>query len=258
MTAPASGGPSPLKIAGIALIGAGAVAGIVGLSGLANGGESSQAAPPPASADPNPGGENGAPPPGGEAPPAPGADGAAPAPGQEGAASAAPGAPGAPGSPDTPGAPGTPGSPGADASPFTPGAPGTPGSPGYEGVGPAVPAPPQAAGPGGSQGAAAGEGSADTAARPAVRIYNNSTIRGLAEKAAGRFRTSGWDVSQVQNYAEGVIPTSTVYYREGTPEKAAAEEVGKKFGMRVEPRFEGIQDATPGMIVIVTQDFSAA
>ncbi|MCO7195947.1 LytR C-terminal domain-containing protein, partial [Pseudonocardia sp. McavD-2-B] len=112
------------------------------------------------------------------------------------------------------------------------------------------------AGQGGS-GSAAGEGSA-VAARPVVRIYNNSTIRGLAEKAAGEFRTNGWTVSQVQNYSQGVIPTTTVYYRQGTDEKAAAEEIAKKFGIRSEPRFDGIQDATPGVIVIVTRDFSAA
>lgn len=231
MTAPASGGQSPLKIAGIALIGVGVVAAVVGLIGLTGGGEDggNQAAPPSASAEPAP---------------AP-----APAPGDGTGDGTAPGTGGTP-------APGTPG----ETSPFTPGAPGTPGSPGYDGAGPAVAAPP-AAGSGstgqGGSGSAAGEGSA-VAARPVVRIYNNSTIRGLAEKAAGEFRTNGWTVSQVQNYSQGVIPTTTVYYRQGTDEKAAAEEIAKKFGIRSEPRFDGIQDATPGVIVIVTRDFSAA
>lgn len=219
MTAPASGGQSPLKIAGIALVGVGVVAAVVGLIGLTGGGEDggNQAAPPSASAEPAP----------------------APAP-EDGTGDDA-----TPGTGATP-APGTPG----ETSPFTPGAPGTPGSPGYEGAGPG------SAGQGGS-GSAAGEGSA-VAARPVVRIYNNSTIRGLAEKAAGEFRTNGWTVSQVQNYSQGVIPTTTVYYRQGTAEKAAAEEIAKKFGIRSEPRFDGIQDATPGVIVIVTRDFSAA
>ncbi|ANY10051.1 hypothetical protein AFB00_13615 [Pseudonocardia sp. HH130630-07] len=211
-----------MKIAGIALIGVGVVAGVVGLFGLGGGGEQDpQAAPPPASAEPVPGSE--------EPAPAPPPSSESPAP-----------------DPD---------------SPLTPGAPGTPGSPGYEGPGPAVAPPPPAPVPGGGEasagGSAAGEGSA-TAARPAVRIYNNSTIRGLAEKAAGQFRTNGWDVAEVQNYSTGVIPTSTVYYREGSGERAAADEIAKKFGMRVEPRFDGIQDATPGVIVIVTRDFSAA
>ncbi|MYW74837.1 LytR family transcriptional regulator, partial [Pseudonocardia sp. SID8383] len=56
MTAPASGGQSPLKIAGIALIGVGVVAAVVGLIGLTGGGEDggNQAAPPSASAEPAP------------------------------------------------------------------------------------------------------------------------------------------------------------------------------------------------------------
>ncbi|MEU6699303.1 LytR C-terminal domain-containing protein [Pseudonocardia sp. NPDC046786] len=229
MTAPASGGTSPLKIAGIALIGVGVLAGVVGLSGLGGGDESPQAAPPPATADPAPGGDGAA--------PAPGEDGA------DGADGAAPGGEGADG-----GAPGT--------SPFTPGAPGTPGSPGFDGTGAdGAPPPPAAAGP--APGGTASEGSA-VAVRPAVRIYNNSTIRGLAEQAAGKFRSNGWTVSQVQNYSAGVIPTTTVYYRTGTAEKAAADEIARAFGIRAEPRFDGIQDATPGVIVIVTRDFSAA
>ncbi|MEV1292315.1 LytR C-terminal domain-containing protein [Pseudonocardia sp. NPDC049635] len=241
MTAPASGGMSPLKIAGIALIGVGVVAGVVGLTGLGGGGdESPQAAPPPASAEPAPGG-NGAPPAPGEdgGPDGPGgADGATPGPGGEGTDGAAPGAPGT--------------------SPFTPGAPGTPGSPGYDGAGAAgAPPPPAAPAPAPAPGGAASEGTTATV-RPAVRIYNNSTVRGLAEQAAGKFRSNGWTVSQVQNYSEGVIPTTTVYYRTGTAEKAAAEEIAREFGIRSEPRFDGIQDATPGVIVIVTRDFSAA
>ncbi len=95
-------------------------------------------------------------------------------------------------------------------------------------------------------------------ARPVVRVYNNSTIKGLAEKAAAEFRASGWTVASVQNYSQGVIPATTVYYRPGTNEKAAADEMARRWGMRSEPRFPGIQDATPGIIVIITKDFKAA
>ena len=54
-----------------------------------------------------------------------------------------------------------------------------------------------------------------------------------------------------------VIPTSTVYYRPGTGEQAAAQEIGRAFGLRVEPRFSGIQSATPGVIVIVTKEYQS-
>ena len=41
-------------------------------------------------------------------------------------------------------------------------------------------------------------------------------------------------------------------------EKTAADEMARKWGMRSEARFAGIQDATPGIIVIITKDFKAA
>ncbi|MEQ3551852.1 LytR C-terminal domain-containing protein [Pseudonocardia nematodicida] len=235
MTAPASGGQSPLKIAGIALIGVGVVAGVVGLFGLGGDGDGgNQAAPAPtASAGPEPG------------------QGEQPAPGEDGATPDENGAGGAGSGDGTSGADGTAGEDGT--SPFTPGAPGTPGSPGFDGAGDGVQ--PPAAAPGPAAPGAVRESA--PAVRPAVRIYNNSTIRGLAEQAASEFRSNGWDVAQVQNYSQGVIPTSTVYYR-GADEKAAADEIAQRFGMRAEPRFDGIQDATPGLIVIVTRDFSAA
>jgi hypothetical protein len=88
-----------------------------------------------------------------------------------------------------------------------------------------------------------------------VRVYNNSTITGLAARAAQDFRADGWQVAQVANYPTGVIATSTVYYRPGTTEQSAASSLASAFGLRMEPRFTGIDDATPGLIVIVTNDY---
>jgi len=88
-----------------------------------------------------------------------------------------------------------------------------------------------------------------------VRVYNNSTIPDLASRAARDLRARGWGVSEVGNYADGVLSTTTVFYRPGTEEEAAAQQIGAKFSMRVEPRFEGIKDASPGVIVIVTKDY---
>lgn len=88
-----------------------------------------------------------------------------------------------------------------------------------------------------------------------VRVYNNSTISGLAARAAEDFRRAGWTVIEVSNYPSGIIPTSTVYYRPGTPEEAAARVLGNRFDLRVEPRFPGIDQASPGLIVIVTNDY---
>lgn len=91
--------------------------------------------------------------------------------------------------------------------------------------------------------------------RGEARVYNNSTIHGLATRAADDLTAAGWAVVEVANYSGGRIPTSTVYYQEGTDQRATAEAIGAEFGMRVEPRFAGIASARPGVIVIVTNDY---
>lgn len=89
--------------------------------------------------------------------------------------------------------------------------------------------------------------------RAPLRVYNNSTISGLAERAAEDFRVAGWDVTEVGNYSQGVIPTSTVYYENG--DEATAQALADEFGMRAMPRFAGLQQATPGLIVIITREY---
>lgn len=91
-----------------------------------------------------------------------------------------------------------------------------------------------------------------------VRVYNNSTVDGLAARVADDLTADGWTVDQVANYDEGVIPTTTVYYGDAAGERAAAEELAARLGVRAEPRFEGIADAPPGLIVILTSDADGA
>lgn len=95
------------------------------------------------------------------------------------------------------------------------------------------------------------------AATAPVRVYNNSTISGLAAQAADDFRRGGWPVVAVSNYPNARIPTSTVYFRPGTGEEAPAQLLGTRFNLRVEPRFEGIVHSSPGLIVIVTNDYGS-
>lgn len=120
----------------------------------------------------------------------------------------------------------------------------------------ADPGPPAAdAGTGAGAGAGADELASDSSgSRGEVRVYNNSTIRGLAARAADDLTAAGWTVVEVGNYAQGTIPTTTAYYRDGT-DRDAAEAIGAEFGMRVESRFPGIANAAPGLIVIVTNDY---
>ena len=110
---------------------------------------------------------------------------------------------------------------------------------------PAETAPLEQAAPANGKGASRGE----------VRVYNNSTIRGLAARAARDLSAAGWTVVEVGNYPWGIIPTTTVYYQEGTDERAGAEAIASEFGMRAEPRFPGIANASPGIIVIVTNNY---
>ncbi|GAA3026508.1 LytR C-terminal domain-containing protein [Actinokineospora globicatena] len=91
-----------------------------------------------------------------------------------------------------------------------------------------------------------------------LRIYNNSTITGLAARAAEDIGSTGWPISQVGNYSGGKIPTTTVYFQPGTPQEQAARQLGNQFDFRVEPRFEGIKDSPPGLILIVTNDYKVA
>jgi hypothetical protein len=95
--------------------------------------------------------------------------------------------------------------------------------------------------------------------RGQVRVYNNSTIRGLASWVARDLTAAGWTVIEVGNYPWGIIPTSTVYYQEDfskdSDQRADAEAIASDFGMRAEPRSSGITHVGPGVIVIVTNDY---
>lgn len=88
-----------------------------------------------------------------------------------------------------------------------------------------------------------------------VRVFNNSTIKGLAARAAADFRANGWTIAEAGNYPYGIIPTTTAYYTPGTDEETAAKALAAEFGMKADPRFEGIQNSSPGVIVIVTDDY---
>ncbi|SFS56677.1 LytR C-terminal domain-containing protein [Saccharopolyspora flava] len=131
----------------------------------------------------------------------------------------------------------------------------------------AQPGPGQAPGAGQSTGSGSGEstgsgqsqdipvGSGKGSEQIIVRVYNNSTISGLAHRAAEDLRKAGYQVPEVGNYAAGTIPTTTVYFRPGTDEERQAKELAARIGARADARFDGIQDATPGLIAIITNDY---
>ena len=53
----------------------------------------------------------------------------------------------------------------------------------------------------------------------------------------------------------GSVSTSAVYFRPGTGEQGAAQELGAEFGLRVEPRSAGVADAAQGLLVVVNEDY---
>ena len=85
-----------------------------------------------------------------------------------------------------------------------------------------------------------------------VRVYNNSSITGLAAKTASTLENDGWTIAETGNYAQGDIPKTTVYYGSSSAEQAAAKAIAAEIGATAEPRFAGIQGSGPGVIVIVT------
>lgn len=217
MTAPApSGGSSPLRVGGLALLGVGAVAGLIGIASLVGGGDTTTTAAPPTGT-----------PPSASAPavtPAPGAPGAAPAPG-------APGATPAPGSPGTAPAPG-----GVPVPSFGP----TQNS----AVSPSAPP-------------AAGSGTAGrTVAKLPVRVYNNSKISGLAERAAADLRARGWTVASVGNYAQGQLAVTTVFYS-GTADAESARALANAIGAKAEAGAPpGLSTARSELVLVVTREYS--
>jgi hypothetical protein len=89
-----------------------------------------------------------------------------------------------------------------------------------------------------------------------IRVYNNSMIKGLAHHAADQLRQAGYGVTEVGNYPFGIIPTTTVYFQPSVPgQQAQAERIAAAVGAKAEPRFPGIVPATPGLIIIVTDDY---
>ena len=96
-----------------------------------------------------------------------------------------------------------------------------------------------------------------TAARAPLTVLNNSTIRGLADRAAGEVQNRGWQVAQVGNFA-GRLAATTVYYTPGDGAgQAAANELAREFPQidQVLPRYAGLPPTPAGIVLVVTKDW---
>ncbi|AMY17531.1 MULTISPECIES: LytR C-terminal domain-containing protein [Nocardiaceae] len=98
-----------------------------------------------------------------------------------------------------------------------------------------------------------GSASGASSASP-IRVLNNSEVSGLAAETATRLESAGFAVGETGNYSSGVIAASTVYYDPAVPgQQAQAERIARTLGFGSEPRFAGIANASPGIVVIVTR-----
>ena len=91
--------------------------------------------------------------------------------------------------------------------------------------------------------------------RAPLTVLNNSTISGLADRAASEAQQRGWQIAQVGNFA-GRLPTTTVYYDPGdAAEEAAARQLAEEFPQveQVLPRYAGLPPTPPGIVLVVTR-----
>jgi hypothetical protein len=96
------------------------------------------------------------------------------------------------------------------------------------------------------------------AARAPLTVLNNSTIPGLADRAAAAAERRGWRVAQVGNFA-GRLPATTVYYTPGNAaEERAARQLAAEFPQigQVLSRYAGLPPTPAGIVLVVTRDWS--
>jgi hypothetical protein len=101
-----------------------------------------------------------------------------------------------------------------------------------------------------------GDGNGEPEKSAPVQVLNNSKIKGLAATAADDLRANGWQVGEIGNYSATNLPETTVFYRPGTDEEAAARALASTFGLAVEPRIDTLADHPAGVIVVVTNDYA--
>ena len=95
-------------------------------------------------------------------------------------------------------------------------------------------------------------------ARAPLTVLNNSTIAGLADRAAAAAERRGWQIAQVGNFA-GRLPVSTAYYTPGNAaEERAARQLAAEFPKigQVLPRYAGLPPTPAGIVLVVTRDWS--
>ena len=89
-------------------------------------------------------------------------------------------------------------------------------------------------------------------AKADVRVFNISSIEGVAESTANRLRDAGWNVTETGDLSLPEVSDTTVFFSDAPGEREAADEVGKLLEAPVQPRVPELTEQPPGVVVAVT------
>jgi hypothetical protein len=109
----------------------------------------------------------------------------------------------------------------------------------------------------GPQGGTTAVGTAGTTAKDVpLIVLNNTTVTGLAQRAAQRFEQGGWTVSRYANYQNDIVSTCAYYDPADAAAKAAAEALQQQYPVikRVKQRFAELPSGP--VVVVLTPDYS--
>lgn len=88
-----------------------------------------------------------------------------------------------------------------------------------------------------------------------VRVLNNSTVQGLAQRVADDVRESDFEVSEVGNFSETTFAQSVVYYTPGKgDEEKTARALADSLGISAAPRDAQAERMPAGVVLVITQD----
>jgi LytR cell envelope-related transcriptional attenuator len=108
-----------------------------------------------------------------------------------------------------------------------------------------------------------GDAKSSTPARTSAKsvplvVLNNTTISGLAERAAQRFEDAGWTVTRFGNYQNDILSTCAYYDPSVPGAERAANALQREFPAikRVKERFPELPSGE--VVVVLTPDYSPA
>ena len=109
----------------------------------------------------------------------------------------------------------------------------------------------------GVTGSDATSSASDAAKSVPLVVLNNTTISGLAKRAAARFEAGGWTVTSSGNLTNNILSTCAYYDPDVTGAEAAAKALQAQYPTikRVEPKFVGLPSGP--VVVVLTPDYQS-